>query len=155
MCGPDNELVRLSAMYNSLGGVVEEWYRDLVLHTPKQSWTFEKVVCSLFLTYVFGSAASQAAQEFCEIKYSCTEGVREYAQRLKMKARRLARKPNESTMIIRFLAGLPVDLSRRLTLREKLDPAKHRFKHFVAKLHGLEEAENVTRTVSAAVVNEH
>ena len=155
MCGPDNELVRLSAMYNSLEGVAEEWYRDLILHAPKRSWTFEKAVCSLFLTYVFGSAASQAAREFNEVKYSRTEGAREYAQRLKTKARRLARKPDESTMIIRFLAGLPTDLSRRLTLQERLDPAKHRFKHFVAKLHELEEAENVTRTVNAAVVDEH
>ena len=111
MCGPDNELVRLSAMYNSLEGVAEEWYRDLILHTPKRSWTFEKVVCSLFLTYVFGSAASHAAREFNEVRYSRTEGAREYAQRLKTKARRLARKPDESTMIIRFLAGLPVDVS--------------------------------------------
>jgi len=154
MCGPDNELVRLSAMYNSLEGVAEEWYRDLILHAPKRSWTFEKAVCSLFLTYVFGSAASQAAREFNEVKYSRTEGAREYAQRLKTKARRLARKPDESTMIVRFLAGLPSELSRRLTLRERLDPARHRFKHFVAKLHELEEAENVTRTVNAAVVDE-
>ena len=35
MCGPDNELVQLSAMYNSLEGVAEEWYRDLILHAPK------------------------------------------------------------------------------------------------------------------------
>ena len=155
MCGPDNELVRLSAMYNSLEGVAEEWYRDLVLHAPKQSWTFEKVVCSLFLTYVFGSAASQAAREFNEVKYSRTEGAREYAQRLKTKARRLARKPDESTMIVRFLAGLPADVSQRLTLRERLDPTRHRLKHFVVKLHELEEAENVTRTVNAAVIEEH
>ena len=154
MCGPDNELVRLSAMYNSLEGVAEEWYRDLILHSPKRSWTFEKAACSLFLTYVFGSAASHAAREFNEVRYSRTEGAREYAQRLKTKARRLARKPDESTMIVRFLAGLPGDLSRRLTLRERLDPARHRFKHFVAKLHELEEAENVTRTVKAAVVDE-
>ena len=120
MCGPDNELVRLSAMYNLLGGVAEEWYRDLILHTPKRSWTFEKAVCSLFLTYVFGSAASQAAEEFGKVKYSHTEGAREYVQRLKTKARRLVRKPNESTVIIRFLAGLPVDLSRQLTLQEKV-----------------------------------
>ena len=58
-------------------------------------------------------------------------------------------------MIIRFLAGLPADLSHWLTLRERLDPTKHRFKDFVAKLHELEEAENVTRMVSAAVVNKH
>ena len=154
MCGPDNELVRLSAMYNSLEGVAEEWYRDLILHTPKRSWTFEKVVCSLFLTYVFGSAASHAAREFNEVRYSRTEGAREYAQRLKTKARRLARKPDESTMIIRFLAGLPVDVSRRLTLRERLDPTRHRLKHFVAKLHELEEAENVTKTVNTAVMEE-
>ena len=130
MCGPDNELVRLSAMYNSLEGVAEEWYRDIILHTPKRSWTFEKAVCSLFLTYVFGSAASHAAREFSEVKYSRTEGAREYAQRLKTKARRLARKPDESTMIVRFLAGLPRELSQRLTLREQLDPARHRFTHF-------------------------
>ena len=154
MCGPDNELVRLSAMYNSLEGVAEEWYRDLVLHTPKQSWTFEKAVCSLFLTYVFGSAVSQAVQEFSEVRYSCTEGACEYAQRLKTKARHLARKPDESTMIIRFLAGLPSNLSRRLTLRERLDPARHRLKDFVAKLHELEEAENVTKTVNTAVMDE-
>jgi len=154
MCGPENELVRLSAMYNSLEGVAEEWYRDLVLHSPKRSWTFEKAACSLFLTYVFGSAASHAAREFNEVKYSRTEGAREYAQRLKTKARRLARKPDESTMIVRFLAGLPTELSRRLTLRERLDPARHRFKHFVAKLHELEEAENVTRTVNVAVADE-
>jgi len=154
MCGPDNELVRLSAMYNSLEGVAEEWYRDLILHSSKHSWTFEKAACSLFLTYVFGSAASHAAREFNEVRYSRTEGAREYAQRLKTKARRLARKPDESTMIVRFLAGLPGDLSRRLTLRERLDPARHRFKHFVAKLHELEEAENVTKTVNAAVVDE-
>ena len=90
MCGPDNELVRLSAMYNSLEGVAEEWYHDLILHTPKRSWTFEAAVCSLFLTYVFGSAASHAAQEFNNVKYSHTEGAREYAQHLKTKARRLA-----------------------------------------------------------------
>jgi hypothetical protein len=154
MCGPDNELVRLSAMYNSLEGVAEEWYRDLILHASRQSWTFEKAVCSLFLTYVFGSAASHAAREFGEVRYSRTEGARKYAQRLKTKARRLARKPDESTMIVRFLAGLPGDLSRRLTLRERLDPARHRFKDFVAKLHELEEAENVTSTVNAAVVDE-
>ena len=154
MCGPDNELVRLSAMYNSLEGVAGEWYRDLILHTPKRSWTFEKAVCSLFLTYVFGSAASHAAREFNEVKYSRTEGAREYAQRLKTKARRLARKPDESTMIVRFLAGLPGDVSRRLTLRERLDPMRHRFKQFVSKLHEMEEAENVTKTVSAAVLDE-
>ena len=154
MCGPDNELVRLSAMYSSLEGVAEEWYRDLVLHTPKRSWTFEKVVCSLFLTYVFGSAASHAAREFNEVRYSRTEGAREYAQRLKTKARRLARKPDESTMIVRFLAGLPGDVSRRLTLRERLDPMKHRLKHFVSKLHELEEAENVTKSVNTAVMDE-
>ena len=154
MCGPDNELVRLSAMYNSLEGVAEEWYRDLILHASRRNWTFEKAVCSLFLTYVFGSAASHAAREFGEVRYSRTEGARKYAQRLKTKARRLARKPDESTMIVRFLAGLPGDLSRRLTLRERLDPARHRFKDFVAKLHELEEAENVTSTVNAAVVDE-
>ena len=82
MCGPDNELVRLSAMYNSLEGVAEEWYRDLILHAPKREWTFEKAVCSLFLTYVFGSAVSQAAREFNEVRYSRTKGAREYAQRL-------------------------------------------------------------------------
>jgi hypothetical protein len=154
MCGPDNELVRLSAMYNSLEGVAEEWYRDLILHASRRNWTFEKAVCSLFLTYVFGSAASHAAREFGEVRYSRTEGARKYAQRLKTKARRLARKPDESTMIVRFLAGLPGDLSRRLTLRERLDPARHRFKDFVAKLHELEEAENVTSTVNAAVMDE-
>ena len=154
MCGPDNELVRLSAMYSSLEGVAEEWYRDLILHTPKRSWTFEKAACSLFLTYVFGSAASHAAREFNEVKYSRSEGAREYAQRLKTKARHLARKPDESTMIVRFLAGLPNDVSRRLTLRERLDPMRHRFKNFVAKLHELEEAENVTKTVGAAVLDE-
>ena len=154
MCGPDNELVRLSAMYNSLEGVAEEWYRDLILHTAKRSWTFEKAVCSLFLTYVFGSAASHVAQEFNEVRYSRTEGAREYAQRLKTKARRLARKPDESTMIVRFLAGLPGDVSQRLTLRERLDPTRHRLKHFVAKLHELEEAENVTKTVNAVVIEE-
>ena len=154
MCGPDNELVRLSAMYNSLEGVAQEWYRDLILHTPKRSWTFEKAACSLFLTYVFGSAASHAAREFSEVKYSRTEGARKYAQRLKTKARRLARKPDESTMIVRFLAGLPGDVSRRLTLRERLDPTRHRLKQFVSTLHELEEAENVTKTVNAAVVEE-
>ena len=87
MCGPDNELVRLSVMYNSLEGVAEEWYRDLILHVPKRSWTFEAAVCSLFLTYVFGSAASHTAQEFNNVKYSRTEGAQEYAQRLKMKVR--------------------------------------------------------------------
>ena len=35
MCGPDNKLVRLPAMYNSLEGVAEEWYHDLILHAPK------------------------------------------------------------------------------------------------------------------------
>ena len=154
MWGLDNELVRLSAMYNSLDGVAEEWYRDLILHTPRRSWTFEKAVCSLFLTYAFGSAASHAAWEFSEVKYSRTEDAREYAQRLKTKARRLARKPDESTMIVRFLAGLPIELSRRLTLRERLDPARDRFKHFVAKLHELEDAENVTKMVGAAVIDE-
>ena len=154
MCGPDNELVRLSAMYNSLEGVAEEWYRDLILHSSRRNWTFEKAVCSLFLTYVFGSAASHAAREFGEVKYSRTEGARKYAQRLKTKARRLARKPDESTMIVRFLAGLPSELSRRLTLRERLDPARHRFKDFADKLHELEEAEDVTSTVNAAVVDE-
>jgi hypothetical protein len=154
MCGPDNELVRLSTMYNSLEGVAEEWYRDLILHASRQSWTFEKAVCSLFLTYVFGSAASHAAREFGEVKYSRTEGARKYAQRLQAKARRLARKPDESTMIVRFLAGLPGELSRRLTLRERLDPARHRFKDFADKLHELEEAEDVTNTVNAAVVDE-
>ena len=123
-------------------------------HT-RRSWTFEKAVCSLLLTYVFGSAAtSHAAREFGEVRYSRTEGAREYAQRLKTKARCLTRKPDESAMIVRFLAGLPNELSRRLTLRERLDPARDRFKHFVAKLHELEEAENVTRTVSAAIVDE-
>ena len=111
------------------------------------------MVCSLFLTYVFGSAASHAAREFNKVRYSRTEGAREYAQRLKTKARRLARKPNESTMIVRFLAGLPGDVSRRLTLRERLDPMKHRLKHFVSKLHELEEAENVTKSVNAAVMD--
>ena len=100
MCGPDNELVRLSAMYNSLEGVAEEWYCDLILHSTKWSWMFEAAVCSLFLTYVFGSAASHAAQEFNDVKYSRTEGAREYAQRLRTKARRLARRPDESTMIV-------------------------------------------------------
>ena len=75
MCGPDNELVRLSAMYNSLEGVAEEWYRDLILHSTKWSWMFEAAVCSLFLTYVFGSAASHAVQEFNDVKYSRTEGA--------------------------------------------------------------------------------
>jgi len=154
MCGPDNELVRLLAMYNSLEGVVEEWYRDLILHAPKRSWTFEKAVCGLFLTYVFGSAASHAGREFNEVQHSRTEGAREYAQRLKTKAQRLARKPDESTMVIRSLAGLPTDLSRRLTLWERLDPTKHRFKHFMAKLHELGEAENMARTVNAAVMDE-
>jgi hypothetical protein len=154
MCGPDNELVRLSAMYNSLEGVAEEWYRDLILHASRRNWMFEKAVCSLFLTYVFGSATSHTAQEFGEVRYSRTEGARKYAQRLKTKARRLARKPDESTMIVRFLAGLPSELSRRLTLRERLDPARHRFKDFADKLHELEEAEDVTSTVNAAVVDE-
>ena len=154
MCGPDNELVRLSAMYNSLEGVAEEWYCDLILRLSKRSWTFEEAVCSLFLTYVFGSAASHAAREFNEVRYSRSEGAREYAQRLKTKARRLARKPDESTMIIRFLAGLPSEVSRRLTLRERLDPTRHRFKHFVMKLHELGEAENVTKTVTTVMVDE-
>ena len=154
MCGPDNELVRLSAMYNSLDGVAEEWYCDIILHAPKRSWMFKKAVCSLFLTYVFGSAASHAAREFNEVKYSRTEGVREYAQRLKTKARHLARKPDESTMIVRFLAGLPREISQRLTLRERLDPARHRLKHFVNKLHELEEAENMTKTVNAAILDD-
>ena len=154
MCGLDNELVQLSAMYNSLEGVAEEWYRDLILHSTKRSWTFEAAVCSLFLTYVFGSAASHAAQEFNDVKYSRTEGAREYAQRLRTKARRLARRPDESTMIVRFLAGLPTELSRRLTLRERMDPARHQFSNFVAKLHELEEAEDVTKAVNAAVMDE-
>ena len=75
MCGLDNELVQLSAMYNSLEGVAEEWYHDLILHSTKQSWMFEAAVCSLFLTYMFGSAASHAVQEFNDVKYSCTEGA--------------------------------------------------------------------------------
>ena len=112
------------------------------------------MVCSLFLSYVFGLAASHAAQEFSEVKYSRTEGVHEYVQRLKTKAHCLARKPDESTMIIRFLAGLPSEISQQLTLRERLDPARHCFKHFVVKLHELEEAENVTKPVHAAVVDE-
>lgn len=62
MCGPDNELVRLLVVYSSLEGVAEEWYRDTILHEPKRDWTFERAACSLFLTYVFGSAASHAAQ---------------------------------------------------------------------------------------------
>ena len=57
-------------------------------------------------------------------------------------------------MIVRFLAGLPAELSWRLTLRERLDPARHRFNQFVAKLHELEEAENVTKVVNAAVMDE-
>ena len=36
MCGPENELARLSAMYNSLEGVAEEWYRDLILYAPNE-----------------------------------------------------------------------------------------------------------------------
>ena len=30
MCGPNNELVQLLAMYNSLEGVAEEWYHNLI-----------------------------------------------------------------------------------------------------------------------------
>ena len=57
-------------------------------------------------------------------------------------------------MIIRFLARLPSDISQRLTLREQLDPTRHHFKHFMARLHELEEAENVTKTIQTAVVDE-
>ena len=76
MCGPDNKLVWLSAMYDSLEGVAEEWYCHLILHSaPRWSWTFKKAVCSLFLACVFGSAASHAVQEFNEVGYSCAEGT--------------------------------------------------------------------------------
>ena len=126
MCGPDNKLVWLSAMYDLLEGVAEEWYHDLILHSvPRWSWMFEKVVCSLILAYVFGSAASHAAQEFNEVRYSHTEGAQEYAQRLKIKAWHLAQKPDESMMIVRFLAGLLSDLNQRLTLQERLNPVRH------------------------------
>ena len=103
---------------------------------------------------MFGLAASHAAQEFNDIKYSCTEGAQEYAQCLRMKAQWLTRRPDESTMIIRFLTELPTELSWRLTLRERMDPARHQFSNFVAKLHGLEEAEDVTKAVNAAVMDE-
>ena len=55
---------------------------------------------------------------------------------------------------VRFLAGLPTKLSQRLTLWERMDPARHQFSDFVAKLHELEEAEDVTKAVNTAVVDE-
>lgn len=111
-------------------------------------------MCSLFLACVSRPAASQAARDFDDVKYSRTGGVREYVQRLKMKARHLEQKPNESSMIVRFLVGLPSELSRRLTLREKLDPARHRFKHFVAKLCELEGADGLTEAVNVATIDD-
>ena len=142
------------ANYVGLEGVAEEWYRDLILQAPKRSWMFEKAASSLFLAYALGLAASQAAREFDGVKYDPIEGAREYAWRLETKTRHLAREPDKSTMIVRFLAGRPVDLGQRLALRGRLDPARHQFNHFVDKLHELEEAEGVMKADNAAIMEQ-
>ena len=101
-CGPDNELVQLPVLYNSLEGVAEEWYLDFILHARK-SWAFEKAVHSLFLTYTFGLTANPAVRESTEVRYSRMESRHEYAQCWKVKAQWLAQEPDESRMVVQSL----------------------------------------------------
>ena len=101
-CGPDNELVQLPVLYNSLEGVAEEWYLDFILHARK-SWAFEKAVHSIFLTYTFGLTANPAVQESTEVRYSRMESRHKYEQCRKVKAQWLAQEPGESRMVVQSL----------------------------------------------------
>ena len=153
MRGSDDNLVRVSETYESLERVAEEWYCDAVCHTSKRSWMLEKAVYSLFLTYVFGSAVSQAVRKFNGIEFNCIRGGCEYARWLMAKLRLIAQRPDESMMVVRSVAGFPNDLIRRLTVWERPNPVRHRFQHFVVKLHELEALEIMTKTVNTAAVD--
>jgi len=90
MCGPDNEMVRITSMVSFLEGKVRRWFSDHVTNSKsRRYWDFENIICGLFNAFVFGSAASQAAKAFQEVRYSRREGVLAFLEELKARARRL------------------------------------------------------------------
>ena len=156
MCGPDNEMVRITSMASFLEGRARCWFSDHVTNSrSRKYWNSKGIVCGLFNAFVFGSAASQAAKAFQEVRYSWREGALAFSEELKAWARRLVRKPDESTMIFRFLSGVPVEMRNYLTSDKQLDPARHRLHDFVRTLHKHEEATQVTRTTNLTVGDEY
>jgi len=156
MCGPDNEMVQITSMASFLEGKARQWFSDHVTNLKsRRYWDFENIICGLFNAFMFGSAASQAVKAFQEVRYLRREGVLAFLEELKAQACRLVRKPDESTMIYRFLSGVPVEMRNYLTNDKQLDLARHRLHDFVQTLHRHEEASQVMQMTNLVINDEY
>jgi hypothetical protein len=115
-CGNDHDKTRLQVLGLFLKDKALDWYNDEVdgPHRITVSWKFEDAIIGIFDRCVQASTIHQAAQQFEQVTYSPTKGVRDYHATLIRWAARMQRPPNSAAMQDRFINGLPITVLKQL-----------------------------------------
>ena len=115
---------RVLYISQSLADAALEWYTsEMNGADPREFWwTFEKIIFGIIKNFVRSTSSMVAATKFETLRYSPSEGVVQFRQNLEKVGSRMAQRPTEYQISRQFVAGLPEEWVKLLTMCYNLNP---------------------------------
>jgi hypothetical protein len=109
--GPDRDAERITIVPGVLGPEAIDWMRMFVLspNRDKVHWTFIEVIHAFYDRFIHASTTQDSRNAFENAKFEREKGVDAYHAKLVEHAWNMATGPDQFTMNMKFLSGLPDD----------------------------------------------
>jgi hypothetical protein len=127
LVGATNDYHRILATSQVLKGKASTWYSNAVKKKPRirhqGSPKFLDVILGLANMFIMPATAAKAQQSFDRITYSRKEGIRAFAQELKMLSSHILMPIDEYTLQKQILEAIPVSIRNMLIDYRGLSPS--------------------------------
>ncbi|KIM63287.1 hypothetical protein SCLCIDRAFT_1174325 [Scleroderma citrinum Foug A] len=110
--GLDCDVDRVTYTGACLEDLVAQWF-DQEVEGPDQvipDWTFEDLVCILFVRFIHKVSAQNAAEKYNKMRYSSEQGALAFYNDIKRHAAQMVQPPNEYSVQRKFINGLPMSI---------------------------------------------
>ena len=111
--GLDCDVDRVTYMGACLEDLVAQWF-DQEVGRPDRvipDWTFEDLICSLFVCFIHEASMQNAAEKYNKTRYSSEQGALVFYNDIKRRAARMVQPPDEYSVRRKFINGLPMSIA--------------------------------------------
>jgi len=111
--GPIRDGDRVMYAGACLEDLAGQWFDQEVesLDHTIRHWTFEDLVCALFVRFIHEASAQNAAEKYDKTRYSSKRGALAFYNDMRRRAARMVQPPDDYSMRRKFINDLPLSLA--------------------------------------------
>jgi len=119
-----------------------QWF-DQEVESPDRTirhWTFEDLVCALFVRFIHKASAQNAAEKYDKMRYSSERGALVFYNDMRRRAARMVQPPDDYSMRRKFINGLPLSLVEGVVKARGISAEHSAMEQILAEVQKMESA---------------